>query len=384
MIQSKKKSVLRQGMIFIRLGIDDNSIGKLKHPWFKRSWFWLFILISSISCIERYEGEFPSSQTQFLVVDAQVSNKTCNSFVRLTVSRSINETIANPNDENDELVREATVSIIENENNELVFIEEEPGLYMPINENFQGSIGSSYQLRVILSNGKRIISEIELLPEPVEISDVNYRPDTVFRVTPFNTINTQRGSRIKAMIDVTERKNLFYRLYWDATYEINAFLNDTDVDLLRCWVDFSRRDELFIGSIPSSGPLSDLVEMHFVPPFQTLFGYYITVEAYSIPERIYRYWEQVKSQQEAQGNIFDPIPFPVRGNLLNPDDPNEIIIGSFRPFSVTAKSFYYRYVLQQYIICYDPDIEFENLPGYCFDCTQFPGATNVKPSFWPN
>lgn len=350
----------------------------------RQLWIKFILVLIGFSCVERFEGEFPVSQDQFLVVDAQITDVVGDSYVVLTTSIRLNEARENPDEENVTLLSGAEVKVESQGGSTIPFFEMSLGRYLPENPDFIVLPGQTYRLLITLPNGRKIESPWEMVPEKVFIESLSFRPDTLRNITQFNTVSNVVGSRVLAQMDKNVNKEAFFQLRWNATYEAIAFLTD-DPELLRCWINESRTDELIIGAINPSGFAVEPSKVQFVTPIKSLHGYYTEVRAYAITATIHQYWIQVKEQLEARGNIFDPIPFPIRGNLFNPNDDREFIIGTFRVMSSSSNSFFYQYPIQTYIDCNDPALaEQENIPLHCYDCREYPGATNVKPAFWPN
>lgn len=62
--------------------------------------------------------------------------------------------------------------------------------------------------------------------------------------------------------------------------------------------------------------------------------YHVEVEQYGIPKEAFEFNEKVATLGEINGEIFDPPPLSVRGNIFNITDPEEVVIGYFGAYSV--------------------------------------------------
>ncbi|MEL7004280.1 MAG: DUF4249 domain-containing protein [Bacteroidota bacterium] len=62
--------------------------------------------------------------------------------------------------------------------------------------------------------------------------------------------------------------------------------------------------------------------------------YYIEVEQYRISEEAYNFYDRVTTISSIDGEIFDPPPLSISGNITNIEDPSETVIGFFGAFSV--------------------------------------------------
>lgn len=144
----------------------------------------------------------------------------------------------------------------------------------------------------------------------------------------------------------------------------------------------------------------------------------------ALTETAYRYWDMMQKNSSDVGGLFSPEPYEMRGNILNVDDPDEMVLGYV---SVTApstlryyihsyeimfarskpgeydieptyvqKNDWYRYYRQGYSVYMlhtdegagtgretEADYEFDWLPNRCVHCEML-GGSKVKPDYWPN
>lgn len=68
--------------------------------------------------------------------------------------------------------------------------------------------------------------------------------------------------------------------------------------------------------------------------------YSILVKQYAMTKEAFDYWETMKKNTEEIGSIFDPLPSNLRGNIYNPDDPSEQVIGYISAGFVQEKRFF--------------------------------------------
>lgn len=66
-----------------------------------------------------------------------------------------------------------------------------------------------------------------------------------------------------------------------------------------------------------------LVDNSFISPF------FVTVKQLSISRKTFEYWQQIRIMLNNQGSLFDVPPAPVFGNVSNPADPDERVLGYF-------------------------------------------------------
>lgn len=115
-------------------------------------------------------------------------------------------------------------------------------------------------------------------------------------------------------------------------------------------------------------------EVLFIP-FYRYFGvkHKLKVYQYTVTEEAYEFYRIMEQQKEATGTVFDPPPARVVGNMYNPHNEHEQVIGFFDVSAVTAKE----------ITVLRDEINHGFLP-YQFpdDCLELPGSTTVFPADW--
>ena len=55
----------------------------------------------------------------------------------------------------------------------------------------------------------------------------------------------------------------------------------------------------------------------------------LQIYQHSITKEAYTFFAAIEQQENSQGGIFDPPPAALAGNLYNPEDPDEQVIGIF-------------------------------------------------------
>jgi len=105
-------------------------------------------------------------------------------------------------------------------------------------------------------------------------------------------------------------------------------------------------------------------------------------------ERVYTFWETVKTQAESGSSIFAPPPSPIPGNIFNINDNTEAVLGIFQVSAVRQQRFF----LPRAEVPARPGGPpsgfgecgpgVEELPEYCYDCRLIRGATTERPPYW--
>lgn len=152
----------------------------------------------------------------------------------------------------------------------------------------------------------------------------------------------------------------FYQWIVDETWEYHAetpaaykYLYTGDVDgqvvplpdsesTYRCWTGSSRSE---IMTASSEGLSEDRLVNHKIYSLgnrdqRISVVYQPQVMQMRIPEEAYRYWEQMDRNGQDVGGLFSPEPSELRGNVVNVDDPSELVLGYVGVTTVTRSSMY--------------------------------------------
>lgn len=107
--------------------------------------------------------------------------------------------------------------------------------------------------------------------------------------------------------------------------------------------------------------------------------HYIIVRQMSITADAFRFWNQMKLLSETSGSLFDVPPAPLRGNLFNPDDAEEIVLGIFELARAQETNFFTVRAIFPFVISspctYEEGRNMASYPPECFSCEALPGAT---------
>ena len=128
------------------------------------------LLFVATSCVEEYWPEIDSNSNQLLVVDGKITNFPGPYTVKLSLSSTLLDTAFIPQ-------TLAKVTILDDQGNQEVLIENYPGIYQTSLGGIQGVIGRSYKINIVLNNGNTYESDYEKLLSPVEIEDVLYEQE---------------------------------------------------------------------------------------------------------------------------------------------------------------------------------------------------------------
>ncbi len=218
---------------------------------------------------------------------------------------------------------------------------------------FKAELGNTYTLNVITFNGFRYQSTPQTIIPGSEIDSISYRYKELPSSDP---VSFESGVELFShWQDPVETAN-FYSWRVNGIYKIDTppkqgvccMLDPNDVNAqTTCWIneDNMRGNELAFNDLQSNGSTISK-RVGFVQDDGLRFGnstgdpnrqYYAEVEQWALSQEAFAFFSLLKSQIEIDGDIFDPPPAEITGNIRNLDRPDEIVIGFFGAYSVKKK-----------------------------------------------
>lgn len=347
----------------------------------------IILLLFLSACIDPFDVEGEVKGSSVLVIDGMITNEKGSYQVLLSYSSPSLKSYERNN------VSGAQVTIMSDEGQEEVLLEEEPGIYVSDSCGMQGEVGRSYQLHIITPDGKRYASQPETMLPVAEIDSIYPKLESETYLSSTDMELTRWGMQLYVSTGSKTSEARFYRWSWTDTYEFNAPLSlppPAPPTTTRCWASGSSNRNLYLAS--TNGLERDIIASQpivFVPLAgrQLQTRYSILISQYSLTRNAYAYWEKIQEQIESAGSIFGPPPAQIIGNVYNVDQDEELVLGYFQVSAISEKRFFIR---KSQIpsppdgpVRSTPECFYEGeVPGYCFDCIQIPGATPEKPSFW--
>ena len=228
-------------------------------------------------------------------------------------------------------------------------------------KDFKIGEGETWELKVELPDGTKYRSSPETMREKVAVSDINsdydlelYFDESLNRYVP--------GHRILISFEEPGDKENFY-YYEYKSYErivdcfacYNGVLRDgecistygyrwardyyTYLCDSPCWrIRFGEKVELFNDQFTNGKIINNLV-VGEVPLF-TKQDILVNIQQYSISEEAYKYYKTLKDLIENNGGLNAPLPSPLIGNIYNPNDRDENVLGRFTVASGSSKSIF--------------------------------------------
>jgi hypothetical protein len=329
----------------------------------------IFLVVSS-SCIDPYIPVL-NNYSSLLVVEGLITNENISHKIKL--GRTTKQEDSKP-----EMVNDANVSIIDGNGTKTALQNCGNGYYKTDSTSFTGVIGQRYTLQILTSDGQEYKSEESVMLPVAAIDKIYYE-----KGEEISEILGELFTGLKIFVNSSdaEESNRYFRWTFEEDWKIRmpnpqiytyARVNDSTINFAYvpviksfCWKRHNS-GEIITGSIlPGEGNNIRKKEIHFIAPVKTdrlTIQYSIVVKQFSISEKEYNFWNNLKKAGEAGGDIFASQPFPVISNIHNVNNKEEQVLGFFEVSSVTRKR----------IFVTSHELEALNLPHYRSDCDELP------------
>lgn len=297
--------------------------------------FFLALALSLLiwQCVTPFNPKIPALKSG-VVIDGLVSDQPGRNRVVLSFTTEYTQNSLNL------LVRDATVSVVDNNGVRIPFRETGPGYYEPLDAAWRGELGKSYTLSVSLSDGRRFQSTAEVLRPTVPIDSVFV--EYTEKLKPGTLVNDKGFDVYLDVKDPAATKD-YYRWTWVhyepivfcATIKIpecggcQNYLEYSQTCCGRCW-DIIRyftpisiaSDNAVNGNRISRQPI-------LRAPYTSTTIYYVELEQQSLTEQAYQYLYTLNDLIKNTGGLFDAAPATLKGNISSISDSEELVFGFF-------------------------------------------------------
>lgn len=366
----------------------------------KAFYFGLLIIVLVPGCVKPYLPPAAAEESSLLVVDANIVIGS-SMKVKIFRTKSLLDTLpATP-------VTAASVTLESASGSSFELVATDPGTYVGTG----ATAIEKYRLH-LNADGKEYLSEYV---------DTKITP-------PIDSIYWKEDGDVFIYVDTHDDQALTRYYMWDfeETTEYHAVF-DSNIDFRNGELIFITPEEMRFACFrhfPSTTVLlgtSKELDRDVISNFlltrivndnsKINFRYSILVKQYALSEAAYRYWKIIKQNSEESGDLFDPQPSQLHGNIHNVGDPGEVVVG-YLNISTSSEKRLFISQSELSMIVY-PDIDFckeffirpeqaADLltdPGYmgayyrmsdgalavapakCVDC-RLSGGTTERPSYW--
>ncbi|HTE32755.1 MAG TPA: DUF4249 domain-containing protein [Chryseolinea sp.] len=338
------------------------------------------VLISFLSCVDPFSTETKKESDRY-IIEGTFSNQAPPYSLKITKSANYSQNL----DGITRYVSGATVQAFDAEGNCTPYFEVETGRYQTAVGATPGEIGKSYHLEITTPDGSRIFSHPEQMIDSPPITSVYAEFDP-------STIIDEGFSVYLDVKDPADEKN-YYKWETIGYYPYSQYCFTLEGERSIFAIE---SDKTVDGNILSRVPIKHIA-------FNSTTNYVLQVYQLALSAGAYEFLDGIKKQVQSTGSIFDPPPSFLRGNLYNPDDDLDIVLGYFIVAGASRKDlvldrsttgqFPHPYIgtIDEPLYCGDPCnqlcVGFGG--GTCGnrpcppDCANLPGKTNIAPDAWP-
>jgi len=347
----------------------------------KKYSIYLFCLMAFASCIDEIQLDTEGSQSR-VVIEGAITTKAPPYIVNVRQSGQFDRgpaAVQLP-------ISGAEVRLFDDAGNSEVLLEaDKQGEYRSPTSGMQGEVGKSYYVEVTLPDGTVYASQPERINPVPEIDSLSFNETIQETLTGTGNVLDLPVVQLFAHTSLSSEELTFLR--WRAFGEYEFVESSRFVPFppgpKSCYVkeniDF---DQVFIFSNEDTDgdfTLEQLlVEERIDDRFS--FKYSFFVEQYSITENAYRFWQAVQREFQRSGDLFEPPPALIQGNIFNRNDPTEIVLGYFSASAVSNDRIFITSAdLRENGV---PCARRFGAPPACTDCLVLSNSTTERPPYW--
>jgi hypothetical protein len=361
----------------------------------------LMIPLLAWGCVSKFIPEI-NENTEAVVVDGLITDQPGSDTIKLYKTIPLGKKAeADP-------VEGCIVTISDDLGNSYDLFETSPGIYITDADEFCGTIGRKYTLRIFtsgISGNKYTYESVPMEMKPVPpIDTLWYEKVLIEEETPYS--NRKEGCNIYLDTHDPLDKCTYYRWDYRETWEMQI---PYYVPNKVCWVSKQSGNIMIKNtSVLSENRISRFPVKSVSHESDRLnIKYSILVNQYSLNDNEYVYWEKIQNIVEEVGSLYDITPASVPGNIYCLEDPNEKVLGYFSVSAKTSKRIfiddYFSGQANLYLECpMDTVSGGKVIPGLglylwiiitfpnkdvvitddknCYDCAM--RGTNIRPSYW--
>jgi hypothetical protein len=366
-------------------------------------------------CVDPYLPDIDDNQ-QSIIIDGILTDKEGYHYVHVSRSVSYESHENMP-------VQGCVVEVLDDEENAIQFYESEPGLYEQwINQEYLKT-GKKYKLRVTVA-GTVYESQYETMFPCPPVGNVYYEIEKRGTADPENDIygiqfytdlvvSTGYSKNYRWELEESWEYHAEYLIRWwkDSRYDFVHDRGYSTDSLFFCWSIKPIHEIYIVTAKHITGDILSRIPLRYVSneTNRLKIKYSLLIKQYSLSDKAYNYWNQLKKQNEETGGLYETQPEKIRGNISNINDDNEIVLGFFNVSGLSEERIFvsehfhffppdYNCILVSvdeagpppiyYVQVFEKekdkdkwDTAFKTAKDECFVCTLL-GGTTQKPDFW--
>jgi hypothetical protein len=373
----------------------------------------LATLLCLAGCIDPYTPELGEG-TDMLVINGRITDQEGYQYVEVSRSSDIYNPVKHP-------VSGCSIQIINDRQNVFKMTEINEGRYACQMNKEDLAVGTKYRLMVVTPDNKHYQSDFEELLACPPIDSITFEEDKKELSDPVRNVNiVQFYIYSNASGDYAENYMWEMTETWEyhSKYIIGAYydgvINELEMPSAEFYTCYKSGiiKEIFTHSARNvtDGKIQKFPLNYVSDETDRLsVKYSMNVSQYSLSRSAFEYFNTLRQLSKETGGIYETQPASIPGNIYNPDEPDEKVIGIFYASSVTEKRIfvkvhYYKYSLYctpyglrgYELLDFLETIDKSMYPVYllyvgrgafdyadqeCLDCRKY-GGTIIRPDFW--
>jgi hypothetical protein len=289
----------------------------------------IVLLLGFTACVKEVRIT-TRNEKPILVVEGSITTDSFPYSVKLSYSGPYKSGLNIP----DEFVeKQAKVTINDDQGNVVNLVYKGNGVYETTDPNYIGKPGRSYSLTVELKDGRKYISVPERIKQPVAISAIN--------VKYFFDNSLILPTSLHVYVDTKDPANEenyykwnFYSWVMRQTHGIPCGFGCVLYEYCFQKIDDKQVRLLSDASVNGNEIKNQFVGKSFI---YTYGDSYIDIAQLSMTREAYQFWRRYEDQVLRTGNILDPLPAAVKGNIYNASNPADFALGYFSASAVVHR-----------------------------------------------
>lgn len=356
----------------------------------------LVIFLGFNSCVEQIEFELEKLERERLIVSGTLTDLRETQVVYLSETTSQARKPLLSDEEKkiftlDDLPRPlagASVALYDEEfGGTWNYSETKPGVY-ELQNFFHRSPESRYSLQIVIGD-RQYVSVPQAIPEVIGSDELSFS----FERTRLDDNPDAAQVVIQSEITLPEQVGDYYlrwavdeAYFWDLTFFPNPF-NRAPPPCIVFGIPDPERITLVNGDLLNrpGGKSTQIVAKKLVDQ-SFLSRHFFNVRQLSISKDSYEYWRRVRELVNNTGSIFDSPPAPIRGNIINVNNPDEVVLGYFETAKAKVTRIYTTFADVPFFlekICeYEPGKARASYDPTCLSCNVFPNSQMAYPEWW--
>jgi len=285
----------------------------------------------TISCKKQYTPQLTSVTTNWLAVDGTIISGD-STFIRLSRSTKLTDTTRNKAE------LKATVTVEGDQKTLYPLTEKGKGLYVLGVTNFD--FAHKYRLNIKTNDGKIYQSDFVPVKKTPPIDSIYFEAKDdnhiLFYVDTHDATNSTRYYRWD--YKETWRYTALYHASVAYKNGTVSYINYGDFDISTCYRT-AMSNQIFVGSTVKNA--SDILIRHQLGGIDNsqkiARGYVLQVKQYALTKEGFEYYQNLKTNTEQLGSIFDPQASFLKGNICCISNPSETVIGFVSASTVANK-----------------------------------------------